>query len=116
MARHDHVRLLWQRLLIALLVVLSIFSTVAVWKVFWKEHESSALRKEAESRLSDLEVRHGKLAADIASLKTDFGKEKILRGEYDVGKEGERLIVIVEPPAAPPQATSTPWYERLKWW
>ena len=116
-SRNDPVRLFWRRVLTAGILVMAVFAGVGVVKVYLKERESAALRAQAEAGLADLESRHEKLETDVAALRTESGKEKVLRGAYDVGKRGEHLIVIVEPTApSHPRATTTPWYERLKWW
>jgi len=113
-------RILFRRLgtLALLIAVIGVF--LSVHDVYRKERESAALRAEAEMQQADLSQQSAKLGADIASLKTDRGKEAALRQQYDVGKTGEGLIVIVEPKTpAPIQATST-LLEKLKkaflWW
>ena len=114
--RDSAVRLLWRRVLIAVLIVAVFMAGWAAWGMYRKERESGALRQQAEARFADLESRHAKLVADVARLRSERGKEQALRNAYDVGREGERLIVIVEPPVPQARATSTRWYERIQWW
>jgi cell division protein FtsB len=114
--RRDPVRLFWRRLMILGLFFLVLFGLSAVWGVYWKEHESRVLRLQAEARLNDLHERKTALSASIASLDTEAGKERALRGVYEVGKEGERLVVIVDEPEAEPMPGSTTprtWFQRV---
>lgn len=110
--RHDHVRLLWQRLgIIALLLVL-ILAISGVWSVYKKEHASRELRDQAQRQASDLSRQVSDLKMSIAKLETDRGKEEVLRQQYNVGKQGEQLIIIVDPEQPKPiEASST----IMKW-
>lgn len=40
--------------------------------------------------------RESALSTDISKLKTDEGKEEIIREKYQVAKEGEKMVIIVE--------------------
>ena len=91
------VRLLWRRLGILGLFLLVLFLFSGVLSVYQKERESRVLRDAAEHKYSMLAEQHEKLTTDIQKLQTDRGKEEALREQYTVGREGERLIVIVEP-------------------
>ena len=114
--RRDPVRLFWRRMLTLGLFALVLFGASAVWGVYWKESESRVLRLQAEARLNDLNERKSALAASIASLDTEAGKERALRGVYEVGREGEGMVVIVDEPEAEPLPGSTTqptWFERV---
>ena len=117
--RQDPVRLMKRRLLILVLLILVVAVVRGVWGVYQKERESGGLRTEAEIQLGTLEARETALRSDLASLKSERGREEVLREEYALAKEGEKLVVIVEPPASPPpQETRTQkWLHRLfSWW
>lgn len=111
----DPVRLLWRRLGVLALIILIVFGVRGVWGAYNKEKESRVLRIEAEAKLRDLELRESQLRADIAELKTERGVEGVLRERYDVAKEGEGVIVIVDQSAPPPQPKPTT-YQRFKNW
>jgi cell division protein FtsB len=105
--RNDPVRLLWRRLFMFGLIVLVLFGMWAVWDVLLKERESRALRLRAEAQLDDLQAREEGLKARISSLETDRGQEAALRNAYEVGKQGESMITIVDE-AAPTSTPSVP--------
>lgn len=102
------VRVFWRRLSILALFILVVIVGLGVWKVLQKERDSRELRQQAELQRQGFAEQSSNLSQRIAELKTDRGKEEALRQQYEVGKPGEALIVIVEPEsAAPIQASST---------
>src|SRR5882757_8572495 len=98
--RNDPVRIFWRRLLMLVLVVFVFFGIWAVVGVYLKERESSALRVQAENQLQDLQGRETALNERIVSLETSRGQEEALRDQYQVGKDGEAMITIVDEPAS----------------
>ncbi len=119
-SRYDPVRLFLKRVGTLALALFVILAAVGVWKVYMKERESQTLREYAEIEQQELEMQAERLRADTEKLKTDRGQEEALREQYDVGKHGEGLIIIVEPKAPEPvQATST-FFQKVKklfiWW
>lgn len=117
--RNDPVRIFWRRLLTLVLVVLVLFGIWAVVGVYMKERESSNLRIQAEIQLKDLQTREAALNERIQSLETARGQEAALRDAYQVGKEGEGVVTIVETPATSTtkdESDKTPWWRRIFWW
>lgn len=113
--RRDPTRLMWRRLVAVLLLIVLAIAIRGVWGVYQKEQESRKLRAEAEARLTDLQEREAKLRADISLLRTNRGIEEQLRERYDLAKDYEGVIVIVEPPAPPPEPRPTT-FEKFKGW
>lgn len=109
-----------RRVLILALLVVALVGITSVWDVYGKEKDSRVLRAKEEMRLANLEEQSGHLERKLFQLKTERGKEEALREQYAVGREGERLIIIVEPKIPLPlQATSTfrEWVGRyLPFW
>lgn len=110
--KHDPIRLLWQRLGILALLIILLIALSGVWDVYQKERESRVLRDQSEREASDLSQQVEDLHQNIAKLQTTRGKEELLREQYNVGKHGEQLIIIVDPEQPEPiEATST----LLRW-
>lgn len=111
----DPVRLLGRRLILIGLFALLFVSGRAVWVMYEKSRDASQKEARAESRVGSLEVRESQLRANIAYLHTERGQEEKLRQEYELAKEGEGLIVIVEerpePPPPPPTFPSIEWFK-----
>ena len=116
----DPIRLLRRRIIAIGLIVLIAVAVRGVWDVHQKERESRLMREDAERQLAMIKKREIDLRADIAMLKSDRGLEEVLREEYELAKQGEGVIVIVEPPTSPPveEPPSTfEWFQRsLQWW
>jgi cell division protein FtsB len=117
----DPVRLFWRRVLLVVLLALVLFGISGVWRIYKRERESAVLNQGSTAHLADLIRREAQLRADIANLDTDRGKEAALRQQYQMGKPGEGMIIIVNPPTPAPVApTSTPlvqWFKNfLPWW
>lgn len=114
------VRVFWRRLGILVLLFLLAAMGLAVWKAYGKEKESGYLRAQAELQRAELRAQEENLSARISRIQTDRGKEEALRAQYEVGREGEALIVIVEPEEPEPiQASSSirQWVQKfLPFW
>ena len=117
--RQTAVRIFLRRIRLLGLLILAGSAASGVWGVYLKERESAALRAQAERQRQDLLTRQEKLEADIVVLKTDQGVEETLRKQYALAGEGEKLIIIVDPPRpATTTASSTvgEWLRRTFWW
>ena len=81
-------------------------------------------RMEREEDLNALKARAEVLEGDIEHLQSDRGLEEELRSRFDVAKEGEQVIIIVED-YDDTQARTVPrtrerqedsFFEKLKFW
>ena len=111
--KSDSLKLWGRRLLIVFLFVLALFVGGGVWSVYHKEIEAKANGQAAAAALADLKKRQTQLQSDIAKLKTNSGVEAALRQQYEFGRDGEGLIVIVDThaPPTPPKAA----FPSLQW-
>lgn len=106
---------MWRRLFILIFFALLVVMARGVWGVYEKERESRALRQTAERELQDLRVREAELRSDISSLSTERGMEQVLRERFDLGKEEEGVVVIVDEPEPEPSPRPSS-FERAKGW
>ena len=113
--RQDPIRLMKRRLIIAGLLLFLAVAVRGIWGVYQKLQESRTFRHEAEAQLGNLKEREASLRADISKLKSDRGMEEVLREEYELARDGEGVIVIVEPQTAPsePQLSA---FQRFRSW
>lgn len=107
--RGDPIRLFGRRLLTMALLTLAVFACIEVWDVYHKERDSRVLRVQAEAQLEEMRQEEAHLSAEVQNLRTLRGKEAALREQYEVGRDGEGLIIIVEPKTPEPIQASTTW-------
>jgi len=81
------------------LLVLFIFLIFFIYNIIGlleKERETSHKKELALEQLSELRSREDALNKDILKFKTEEGQEEIIREKYQVAKEGEKMVVIVD--------------------
>ena len=61
-----------------------------------KERETSKKKDLILSNIETLRGRETSLSKDIAKLKTEEGVEETIRDKYQVVKEGEKMVIIVD--------------------
>lgn len=98
---------------------LALFMTGAVWDVRQKERIAYREKEHARTVLADAEARHNTLSRDVANFENERGLEEEFRKRFPVAKEGEEVIVLVDPiapevePLPPPQKT---WWGTVRDW
>lgn len=60
-----------------------------------KERETSKKKELVLDQINILKQRENSLSQDISRLETEEGKEEIIREKYQVAKEGEKMVIIV---------------------
>jgi cell division protein FtsB len=115
--REDPILLMKRRIIILVLVILALVLGRAVYGVIHKQDESAQLRAEAERELSDLKQRETDIRTGIAEIASERGVEKALRSEYELARDGESVIVIVDDseeakpaPKSAPETRSWSWF------
>jgi len=61
-----------------------------------KERETAKKKELILNQIETLRVREESLTSDIERLKTEEGIEETIRDKYQVVKEGEKMVVIVD--------------------
>ena len=88
---------LWHSPLVLLvlfgILVLFIYNMVGLIE---KERETTKKKELILSQIETLRDREESLSKDIAKLKTEEGIEETIRDKYQVVKEGEKMVVIVD--------------------
>lgn len=69
-----------------------------VWGVYQKEHQARINKHRRLAHLEELKAMQGALKEEIDQLSTGRGIDEEIRQKFEVAKEGERVIVIVESP------------------
>ena len=79
------------------MIVLFIFLLWGVFGIWNKRNEARQKKSIALGALVDLNKRQDELNKKIGELGTTDGTESVLRDKFRVAKEGEGLVVIVDP-------------------
>jgi len=74
-------------------LVLFIYNTVGLIK---KERQTANRKELVQDQIENLNKRKSSLEGDISKLETEEGKEEIIREKYQVAKEGEKMVIIVD--------------------
>ncbi len=78
------------------MLFLLVLVSKATWGLYAKERESQKNLGRVEAELSELQLREERLSGDIARLQTSEGIETEIRGQFQVAKPGEKMIVLVD--------------------
>lgn len=101
-------RRLYSPVVLVLLVLMLIFLTRGVWGMYQKASLSEEKRLLAETEYQELEAKRRSIEADIEQFHTETGIERQVRSKFDVVREGEQVIVLVDPETPPVVAEPKP--------
>lgn len=85
----------WRLVTVGMVGVLT-FLILATWGAYEKERETREKRAVAEQEFTRIDAQKNALEAEIEHLNTQQGLEAELRSQFDLGKDGEGLIVVVD--------------------
>jgi cell division protein FtsB len=88
--------LAYSRVTLAIMLVLIVLLAFSVKERYRIEREMAQRRAETEEELTDLKARKAGLTDQVEYLKNDAGVEAEIREHFDVAKEGERVVIIVD--------------------
>ena len=98
-------QIVYSRPTLVLLAVLLVIALNSTWKMYEKASLAREQKVRLQKELEDLKVREVDLQAKIANLKTERGLEEEIRGRFSVAKNGESVVVVVDPSSG--KGTST---------
>ena len=87
------------------MVVVLLFLAKGTWDIYQKDLDSKEELRFTEDRLARAEDREAKISGATLKLKTGSGIEGEIRDRFQMAKEGEQEIIIIDPVVA--SATST---------
>ena len=106
---------------IALVVLFCIlvFSGYRIIDLIKKDVETNHKKELILDQINSLRQREASLNDSISKLTTDEGKEEIIREKYQVAKEGEKMVTIVDEdiptnPAPQPEVVSHGFWGFIK--
>lgn len=103
-------RILYQLPFIGILFVVLVFFAISVVGFAKRSEEAYENRKVSEKKIDELKARKAGLEKDISELNTDFGKEKVFRENYGLGRPGEGVVVVVDKPISNETQDEKSWF------
>lgn len=101
------------RLLVVITFLFFLLLVRGVWNLHKKLSWAKTNQVAAEQELAELQERKIFLENQIANLQTARGVEAEIRKNFSVAKDGEKVIVIIEPIATTSTTTEKTWLEKL---
>ncbi len=91
-------KICYSKVTIAILMLFVAMIIPGVYGIYTKVSESSNDRKSAERELADLQAREKMLSEKLERGNSERGQEEQIREKFNVAKEGESVIILVEKP------------------
>ena len=88
--------LVYSRVSIGVILILAILLSFSVYERFVVEREMKEKMLEKESELEHLKGRAALLEEKVDHLQNERGIEEELRSRFDVAKDGEQVVIIVD--------------------
>ena len=89
-------KILYSKTVLILLILLAIFLSNSVYNRFVVTQETKVKLEERKASLESLEERADILDEKVRHLENERGIEEELRNRFDVAKEGEQVIIILD--------------------
>lgn len=92
----------WRKLLeswpsLVILSLLLVFFAINIILFLGKMIEARKSRDIAENKVAELSDKKDQLHTEINTLNTDKGKESLIREKFGLAREGEGMIVVINP-------------------
>jgi cell division protein FtsB len=75
---------------------LVIFLAQGTWDIYKKAKSIDLIEGQAKEQLKNIKDRHGFVKEEIARLQTDQGLGYEIRSKFNVSKNNEKVIIIVD--------------------
>lgn len=84
------------KLSLLVLVIFAVLLINASWKMYKKSVDAKKYMYAVEEEFYSLEKQYKDVNEDLQYIKSGTGFEKEVRSKFDLGKEGEKAIMIIE--------------------
>ena len=108
---------LYSKVTIGVVLILCLLMAGSVYKRYQVEREMAERRAETEASLNALEDRAAAIQEKVDTLENQRGLEAEIRDRFDVAREGEQVVIILDSeeevqesaPVVPVE--EKPWYK-----
>jgi cell division protein FtsB len=111
--KQNMLKVLGLRILTVILLLVLFALIRGGWNVYLKQRETYVNKIDAEARLEELSDRKNQLQAEVLHLKSGRGIEEEMRQQFEVAREGEGLIIIVDRPKSGDESNKV---KGSSWW
>ncbi len=87
---------IFSKFTLILLIIVALYFATSVYERYRVERDMADRRASVEMQYEDLEARKAALTDRVDYLKGDSGIESEIRKNFDVAKEGEQVVIIVD--------------------
>jgi cell division protein FtsB len=88
--------LVYSKISIGIIVILAVLLSISTAERYSAERAMYQKRAEAEAELEALKLRAATLETQVNHLDNERGIEEELRSRFDVAKEGEQVVIIID--------------------
>lgn len=121
---------LYSKTAVIVILALTVLLSISTYERYTVEREMYARQRVREAELKELEARSALLENKVEHLENERGVEEELRSRFDVAKNGERVVVIIDetgatttnldamsfPPGGDDGETDEGFFDFLKFW
>jgi cell division protein FtsB len=105
----------------AVLIFLGFITLLFAWNLIGfvcKMLETNRNKKIAQDKVSGLVESKEKLKTEVKKLKTDHGREEVIRNKLGLAKEGEEVVIVFrkEQPIVKQEIKSESFFDIFKSW
>lgn len=80
------------------LIVVCIFTAHSAYKRYTIARDMAERRVAAEREMAELETRRATLKEQVQYITSERGIEAEMRRQFDIAREGERVVIILDEP------------------
>jgi cell division protein FtsB len=109
---------LGSRITQVIILVITAWVLLSVYERFLIAREMSERREAVEQEIEALTNRKNNLEAEVKYLSNERGIEAEMRRQFDIAREGEQVVIIVEDENKPVETTpvETPTTTKRAWY
>ena len=87
---------MYHRATLIILLLLVFLALRSNWIIYEKKRASDELKESSQARVDELKNRANEIEAKIEHLSTPSGVEDEIRSKFNVAKEGENIVIVLE--------------------
>lgn len=100
-----------------IILVVAFFILLSAYDRFLIAQEMAQRRAAVESEIATLEERRGILETEVQYLSNERGIESEMRRQFDIAREGEQVVIILEDESVVEnEATTTATQKERAWY